>query len=199
MLSTVCMGVVVLTRWLWMQPRRLLRVSLHGRHPLTRPLPRAHNSLSLRAHLHHPLFPPDTPQTLPLPQCPSPSATAPTPSPHRGADPPPPHPVQASEASVTRGHHPALLGLWFLPTPRFQCRPHTTPSSSLWGLAHRLPVRPHSPCPRLSGWVLDRLPLPPGSHRLGTSSFTCMWVCSASTLKLNVEKPDCSVCWRAYD
>lgn len=152
MLSTVCMGVVVLTQWLWTLPRRLLRAFLHGRHPPTRPLPRAHSSLCLPAHLHRPLLPPDTPQTLPLPRCPSPSATGPTLSPHRGVPPPPPRPALASEASVTQGHHQALPGLWFLPTLRFQCHLHKTPSTtSLLGLAPRPPVRPPSPCPRLSG------------------------------------------------
>lgn len=127
MLFTVFMGVVVLTRWLWMLPRGHLHVSLHPLHPQTQMLPRTLNSLFLPVHL--PLLFPDTSQTLLLPLCPFPSAIAPTLSRLPGGL--LLRPVQALEASVSWGPIPALQGLWFLPIPRFQCHSHSAPKPFL--------------------------------------------------------------------
>lgn len=116
MLSTVCMGVVFLTQWLWMQPRGPPHLSSLLPHPLYLPHPLPRSSLF---PLAHPLIlpPQDTFSTLPLPPCPSPSATGLTPSLLPGEL--LPRLVRVPEDSVSLDPLLALLGPLFLPTPQF--------------------------------------------------------------------------------
>lgn len=160
-LSTVCMGVVVLNRWVWMQPWGPLHLSPYLLHPLP------HSSLFRLARL--PLQFHDTLWTLLLPPCPSPNVTALILSPLPGWL--LPHLVQVTEGLVSLVPLLVLLGLLFLPTPQYLfC--HQTLSPFPWvhpGLAANLSLHPPLWCPLLSDRIPVRLPLPPGFHHLGIS------------------------------
>lgn len=173
MLSTVCMGVVVLTRWLWMQPRGSPHLSPPLQHPPYLPHPLAPLLLLLQ----------DTLSTLLLPPCPSPSATGLTLSPLPGGL--LPHLAWVTEDLVHLDSLLALQGPLFLPIHQFLCH-HPALSPSPWaqlGLATNPPLHQLQWCPLLPDQIPDKLPLLPGSHRLGISSSICMSVCGAHASK----------------
>lgn len=116
MLSTVCMGVVFLTQWLWMQPRGPPHLSSLLPHPLYLLHPPPHSSLFPLAHLLT-LPPQGTFSTLLLHPCPFPSATDPTRSLLPGGV--LPQLVRVPEDSLSLDPLLALLGPLFLPTPQF--------------------------------------------------------------------------------
>ena len=173
MLSTVCMGVVVLTRWLWMQqigPPHLSPVLLH---PLYLPHPLPHSSLCPLAQPLLPLW--DHLSTPHLPPCPSPSAIGLTLSPLPGGL--LPHPALVKEDLPSLDPLLAPQDPLFLQTPQFlfhQPAPRPSPWAHL-GLTTKPP--PHPLCPLLPERMPDSLPLLPGSHHLGISSVLCMSVC----------------------
>lgn len=159
MLSTVCMAVVVLTQWLWMQPRRPPPLSS----PLLHRLP--HSSLFPPAQLLPLLH--GTPSVLHLPPCPFPKGIALTRLPLPGWL--LPQQAQVTEGLVSLDPLPALQDPLFPPTLQFLCHhlpPSLYPWAHLW-VTTNPPLQPLLWCLLLPDWTLDRLPLLPGCLHLG--------------------------------